>query len=164
MPLIIFVDLFVRIYGKFNLTSDFKVSVIFVLFSAILTSFKGVARKIIILNLSWFSVLSNLGWAFIFVALTWKTKNMELLELLVRCFFTVYTFHNYNTLFLKRKVIDISMIFNIHVLTLIFVPMISIYVSFRIDSLILKAIACVVIMVFSIQIYRFDKNKEVNRS
>ncbi|HAP1674390.1 TPA: polysaccharide biosynthesis protein, partial [Escherichia coli] len=71
VPLIIFVDLFVRIYGKFNLTSDFKVSVIFVLFSAILTSFKGgVARKIIILNLSWFSVLSNLGWAFIFVALT----------------------------------------------------------------------------------------------
>ncbi|EHN5635415.1 hypothetical protein KJB11_004597, partial [Escherichia coli] len=70
VPLIIFVDLFVRIYGKFNLTSDFKVSVIFVLFSAILTSFKGgVARKIIILNLSWFSVLSNLGWAFIFVAL-----------------------------------------------------------------------------------------------
>ena len=41
VPLIIFVDLFVRIYGKFNLTSDFKVSVIFVLFSAILTSFKG---------------------------------------------------------------------------------------------------------------------------
>ncbi|EHZ3886111.1 hypothetical protein K5U44_004824, partial [Escherichia coli] len=76
VPLIIFVDLFVRIYGKFNLTSDFKVSVIFVLFSAILTSFKGgVARKIIILNLSWFSVLSNLGWAFIFVALTWKTKK-----------------------------------------------------------------------------------------
>ncbi|HIB9521174.1 TPA: hypothetical protein ACWYKM_005550, partial [Klebsiella pneumoniae] len=52
--------------------------------------------------------------------------------------------------FLKRKIIDISMIFNIHVLTLIFVPMISIYVSFRIDSLILKAIACVVIMVFSV--------------
>ena len=152
MPLIIFVDLFVRIYGKFNLTSDFKVSVIFVLFSAILTSFKGgVARKIIILNLSWFSVLSNLGWAFIFVALTLKTKKYGAVGITGALFFSQFI-HFIITIpyFLKRKVIDISMIFNIHVLTLIFVPMISIYVSFRIDSLILKAIACVVIMVFSV--------------
>ncbi|MFP0452434.1 oligosaccharide flippase family protein [Klebsiella quasipneumoniae] len=152
VPLIIFVDLFVRIYGKFNLTSDFKVSVIFVLFSAILTSFKGgVARKIIILNLSWFSVLSNLGWAFIFVALTWKTKKYGAVGITGALFFSQFI-HFIITIpyFLKRKIIDISMIFNIHVLTLIFVPMISIYVSFRIDSLILKAIACVVIMVFSV--------------
>ncbi|WEF29641.1 oligosaccharide flippase family protein [Klebsiella aerogenes] len=152
VPLIIFVDFFVKIYGKFNLTYDFKVSVIFVLLSAILTSFKGgVARKIIILNLSWFSVLSNLGWAFIFVALTWKTKKYGAVGITGALFFS-QLIHFIITMpyFLKRKIIAVSLVFNIHVLTLVFVPIASIYFSFRIENLAVKTTACVVLVLFSV--------------
>lgn len=152
IPLILFVDFFVKIYGKFQLTDDFKISVSFVLLSAILTSFKsGIARKIIVLNLSWFSVLSNLGWACVFVTLALYAKSYGAIGMTGALFFS-QLLHFIITIpyFLKRKIIDKRLVFNRHVIILSMIPFISLYLSFFVDANWLKLLFCIGLILFSL--------------
>lgn len=152
IPLIVFVDFFVKIYGKFQLTDDFKISISFVLFSAILTSFKsGIARKIIVLNLSWFSVLSNLGWACIFIFFSLYARGYGAIGITGALFLSQF-FHFIITTpyFLKRKIIERDFVFNRHIIILSTIPFLSLYFSFCVENQWVKFFACIGLVLFAL--------------
>ncbi|HGY1288715.1 TPA: oligosaccharide flippase family protein [Raoultella ornithinolytica] len=152
IPLIIFVDFFIKIYGKVQLIDDFKISVSFVLFSAILTSFKsGIARKIIVLNLSWFSVLSNLGWAFMFIILSLYARSYGAVGITGALFFSQLLHFLITTpYFLKRKIVDKSLFFNRYVIMLSIIPFLSLYFSFCVDNKWVKIASCISLVLFAL--------------
>lgn len=68
-PVIMFPELLAKLYGSSFLGRDFEVTLVLVILGSLLSAFKsGISRKMIVMNLAWFSVMSNILWGVLFIA------------------------------------------------------------------------------------------------
>ncbi|ROR07728.1 oligosaccharide flippase family protein [Erwinia sp. JUb26] len=152
IPILLFSDVFIRIYGHFDNAIQFSLCISFVLFGAILTSFKsGIARKIVILNLSWFSVISNISWATIFVVFALCSKKYGAIGITGALFFSQLLHFLVTTpYFIKRKIIDYKLILNFKVLLISIAPIIALLIRLYIDNGIIRIISLPILLVVTL--------------
>lgn len=68
-PVILFPELLARLYGENFAGRDFEVTLVLVISGSLLSAFKaGISRKMVVMNLAWYSVFSNLIWGLMFIA------------------------------------------------------------------------------------------------
>lgn len=151
-PIIIFSDILCKIYGPSYDVNVFAVCIFFVIMSAVLTSFKsGLARKIVVLNLSWFSVISNIGWALLFVIISINTKKFGAIGI-TGAIFLSQLLHFAITMpyFLKRKIVPASFLFNIRVLILCFIPILCAVIQWSMSSIAIRLVLSLIIVILTI--------------
>lgn len=67
-PLIMFPEMITKLYGHSFHGHDFEGALIWLLLGSLVSAFKsGIARKMIVQQLAWYSVLSNLVWGLLFI-------------------------------------------------------------------------------------------------
>lgn len=120
LPLITFPEIIGFIYGQGYSSASFLESLAIMMFVSCIISYKeGIARKLVVNDLMWWGVLSNITWAFIFVCLILIFKEMGSLGLAISYLLS----YGINTiifipLYISKKVIPKKMIISKEVLVI----------------------------------------------
>lgn len=169
-PVIVFADEVATLYGPGFKSRDFEVTLSLVVLSALLSAFKsGISRKMVVMNLAWYSVFSNVVWGVMFMSGVLILKAEGAIGLAKALTYSQFAHFLLGLpYFIYKKIIPLELLFSARLLVLWLLPFISCMASAYIESgamrlmVVAVMVACIVLIAVTLNA-RFDNPSKRKR-
>lgn len=126
-PVILFPEMLTRLYGSGFLGEEFETTLILVILASLLNAYKsGISRKMIVMDLAWYSVMSNIFWGVLFITGVWFFRD-EGAQGIAKVFIGSQLIHFVLGLpyFIVKRILPVALIANPIILSLWCVPLVN---------------------------------------
>jgi O-antigen/teichoic acid export membrane protein len=149
-PVIMFPELLAKLYGSSFLGRDFEITLVLVILGSLLSAFKsGISRKMIVMDLAWYSVMSNVLWGGMFItgALVFREEGAIGIA---KAFIGSQFIHFVLGLpyFIYKKILPVELLVTPRILILWSMPLVSFISSSYIESYSYRLVIVSAILLF----------------
>ncbi|MGF6708867.1 oligosaccharide flippase family protein [Pseudomonas frederiksbergensis] len=147
-PVIMFPELLAKLYGDSFLGRDFEITLILVILGSLLSAFKsGISRKMIVMDLAWYSVMSNILWGVLFISGALLLREEGAVGI-AKAFIGSQLIHFLLGLpyFIYKKILPLELLISPRILVLWALPFVTFLSSTYIESVLYRS--AIVVMIF----------------
>ncbi|MGY2288734.1 oligosaccharide flippase family protein [Pseudomonas sp. SDO528_S397] len=149
-PVILFPELLAMLYGKSFLGRDFEVTLTLVILGSLLSAYKsGISRKMIVMDLAWYSVMSNVLWGVFFISGAIWLRDEGAIGI-AKAFIGSQFIHFLLGLpyFIYKKILPLELLISPKLLTLWALPFVSFIASAHVESALYRLAIMAMIFIY----------------